>query len=433
MLTRWLYSTNHKDIGILYLVLALFSGIIGTTLSMFIRLELGLPGEGLLNGNGQLYNVIITGHGIIMLLFMVMPALFGGFGKPLLLHLLNKSADLCLVFTYVCSAMENQVGTYIYKKQVALFSLCEKSKGANIHSSKDMHKLGSYLAGLIEGDGAIITPKQDPIVYHSYYPFIKIGFAIKDKPLADLLQSKLGGRVVANKSNTYVEWIVSKKEDLFLLVNLINGYFRTPKIEAFNYLIHYLNARFDYNLTPTKLNKTSFINDAWLAGFTDADGNFSFYVTKRKNNNLRLMSQFRIEVTQKSKHYEVNSFVEATILQTYCLHNNSNARCFFNICSQLAEFLGVNLLSRSRTTNFSNKSETYMVIAATIDSRAKVCSYFDKYPIFSSKYLSYKDWCIIDDMFLSNKKDYQKIAQIKSQFNDNRIHFTWKHLADFYL
>jgi hypothetical protein len=81
MLIRWLYSTNHKDIGLLYLLLAFFSGIIGTTLSMFIRLELGLPGEGLLNGNGQLYNVIITGHGIIMLLFMVMPALFGGFGN----------------------------------------------------------------------------------------------------------------------------------------------------------------------------------------------------------------------------------------------------------------------------------------------------------------------------------------------------------------
>ena len=81
MFTRWLYSTNHKDIGMLYLIFALFSGVIGTTLSMFIRLELGVPGQGFLSGSGQLYNVIITGHGIIMLLFMVMPALFGGFGN----------------------------------------------------------------------------------------------------------------------------------------------------------------------------------------------------------------------------------------------------------------------------------------------------------------------------------------------------------------
>ena len=81
MFTRWVYSTNHKDIGMLYLAFALFSGILGTTLSMFIRLELGVPGQGMLMGNGQLYNVIITGHAIIMLLFMVMPALFGGFGN----------------------------------------------------------------------------------------------------------------------------------------------------------------------------------------------------------------------------------------------------------------------------------------------------------------------------------------------------------------
>ncbi len=81
MINRWLYSTSHKDIGLLYLGFALFAGLIGTSLSMFIRLELGVPGRGLLDGNGQLYNVIITGHGLIMLLFMVMPALFGGFGN----------------------------------------------------------------------------------------------------------------------------------------------------------------------------------------------------------------------------------------------------------------------------------------------------------------------------------------------------------------
>jgi heme/copper-type cytochrome/quinol oxidase subunit 1 len=80
-LSRWLYSTSHKDIGLLYLAFALFSGLIGTSLSMFIRIELAVPGKGILEGNGQLYNVIITAHGVIMLLFLVSPALFGGFGN----------------------------------------------------------------------------------------------------------------------------------------------------------------------------------------------------------------------------------------------------------------------------------------------------------------------------------------------------------------
>jgi len=81
MLRRWLFSTSHKDIAILYLGFAFFSGLIGTFLSLLIRLELALPGRGMLDGNGQLYNVIITAHGVLMLLFLTMPALFGTFGN----------------------------------------------------------------------------------------------------------------------------------------------------------------------------------------------------------------------------------------------------------------------------------------------------------------------------------------------------------------
>jgi len=81
MFTRFVYSTNHKDIGSMYLLFRAFSGRLGTRRSLLIRRELRLPGDQLLAGNYQLYNVLITAHRILMIFFMVMPALMGGFGN----------------------------------------------------------------------------------------------------------------------------------------------------------------------------------------------------------------------------------------------------------------------------------------------------------------------------------------------------------------
>lgn len=78
---KWITSTNHKEIAILYFVFGILMGIFGALLSWVIRLELAFPGSWFLVGNYELYNSIVTAHAIVMIFFSVMPVLISGFGN----------------------------------------------------------------------------------------------------------------------------------------------------------------------------------------------------------------------------------------------------------------------------------------------------------------------------------------------------------------
>ena len=138
---RWFLSSNAKDIGTLYLIFALFSGLLGTAFSVLIRLELSGPGVQYIADN-QLYNSIITAHAILMIFFMVMPALIGGFGN-FLLPLLVGGPDM---------AKEN--GPLI-KEEKYIYNNNSFMAGSNTLLNKN-----GYLAGLFEGDGHIWISKN---------------------------------------------------------------------------------------------------------------------------------------------------------------------------------------------------------------------------------------------------------------------------------
>ena len=77
---RWLYSTNHKDIGTMYIIFAIVAAFIGGGMSIYMRMELMNPGVQYM-ADGHMWNVFTTAHGLIMVFFVVMPGLIGGFGN----------------------------------------------------------------------------------------------------------------------------------------------------------------------------------------------------------------------------------------------------------------------------------------------------------------------------------------------------------------
>jgi hypothetical protein len=346
-----------------------------------------------------------------MIFFLVMPALIGGFGNIKITvkldycELKNKILLIKSSFIKICSVRMND-----YSSQTL--------------SKESFNQFGHYLAGLIEGDGTIIVPIKDKSEKgKKYHPIIRIVFHTKDLKLAELLREKLNIGYIQRSKGNYILWEIQDIQGLIKIVNLINGKMRTPKIEALHRLINWLNKRIDneFILKTEGLDISTINSNSWLAGFSDADSNFSVTTSKRKNGKVRVQGFYRIEVKQ---------------IYSKEVSEELGGNSFFYIMSKISSYLGVNLLSRTRSIN-DKIYYSFILIAYSPKSQDLIRSYFNNFSIFSSKYLEYLNWCEILDLVKEEKHKSKEglliCENIKNNMNTKRTNYNWKHLSKFYI
>jgi len=330
-----------------------------------------------------------------------MPALIGGFGN-FLLPLLVGGPDM---------AKHRQV--LLFSSTVGVVSKPNYTSYVPSCASNDYNKpykiFGSYLAGLFEGDGHIWI--QNQIGSKAHNPRFCITFSLKNEALAKNLLEIIGSGFIRYKpKDNACVLVVSPVVGLKKIVNLINGELRTPKIHQLHSLIDWLNKNHSTQFEKLPLNKGSLENNSWFNGFVDSDGSFSVQYTNTDSGAKKRKISCRLRIEQR---------VLDPITST----------SYFDILNQICLFLNCNLLTK---TQKSTNNTYYTLAASSKVSLSIIINYFNKFPLYTSKYLDYKDWEEVAHLIINNKhltvEGIKTVEFVRSRMNTKRTEFNWDHL-----
>jgi hypothetical protein len=267
-----------------------------------------------------------------------------------------------------------------------------------------------YLAGLIEGDGSIIVPKfKRDKKGRLTYPSIQIVFGLMDLPLSLIVQKTLGyGSNQRKKGKNAYILSINSTEGLIKTILLVNGKFKTSKIEALGNLIEWFRVKnkIEFNLLP--IDNTSLNNSSWLAGFIEADGHFNLRATESLQGN-KVECKFELSQVKKGNYGDSSK-----------------------IMTEISDFLN----SPLKEIQIKSSNPQYRVRTLNSKSNLILINYLKRYPLQGKKFLDFISWSEIAEIFILGKVNHKELLprakQIKSEMNDNRQVFTWNHLNNFY-
>ena len=281
------------------------------------------------------------------------------------------------------------------------------------NNSKNLNKslFSYYFTGLVEGDGTIITPKTLRTPKGKLnYPSIQIIFHLKDLPLALLVQKELGvGSLSRKKGVSAYILTINSYEGILLVISLINGKMRTPKIYSLNALIDFLNETKGTSIEKYSVSTEPLNSNPWLSGFIEADASFQVRTTL---SGKYPKFECKLEISQRRQDHKG--------------YDN------LDFLTYIAEFLETEV---KKIRSDAPKPE-YRVRTTNLKGNIIAKNYLLQFPLFGTKYLDSLDWIEVVDMF--DRKEHnteegkKKIVKIKSGMNNSRTDFTWNHLQNFY-